>query len=126
MKASCKNSINYLGLISFAFLIAFFCASGCTTPKPSPDPLTGWRVLHSRDYEKLDRITDDYHAYINSLPQNLRVGVGPIDYLEGGTGQHAVRIEIGVNGVDWGHVLIYDKENRRIKVIKYVIGYYRS
>ena len=111
---------------SYVVLAAFVCIVGCAAPRPSPDPLAGWKVLHSRDYEKLDTITADTHAYIESLPEELRVGVGPIDYLEDGTGQHAVRIEIGHKGVDWGHVLIYDRNDKRIKVIKYVIGYYRS
>ena len=98
---------------------------GCQTK--TPDPLAGWKVLFSRDYEKFDKaITDDYQDYIQKLPPKERNGVGPISYFEDGTGQHAVRIEIAINGTDWAHVLIYDKNNKRIKVIKFVSGHYRS
>lgn len=112
-------------LIFLFLLAAIVCAVGCVAPKPTPDPLVGWRVLY-KGYEHLDKITTDCHAYINNLPQELKVGVGPIEYLEDGTGQHAVRIEIAKDGVDWAHVLIYDKNDMRIKVLKYVSGYYRS
>jgi hypothetical protein len=31
-----------------------------------------------------------------------------------------------LNGTAWNHVLIYDKDNKRVKVIKYVGYHYRS
>ncbi len=48
-----------------------------------------------------------------------------IDLLEDGTGQHAVSIEIFEKhkNASWHYVLIYDKENKRMRVIKY--GYTR-
>jgi hypothetical protein len=113
-------------LIFCALLVAFVWVVGCAAPKPAPDPLSGWTRCWSQDPKDFDMISADYRAYINSLPQELQVGVCAVEYLEDGTGQHAVRIEIGQNGIDWGHVLIYDRDDKRIKVIKYVIGYYRS
>ena len=35
-------------------------------------------------------------------------------------------IMIGVNNKVWRHVLIYDKNNMRIKTVKYVSGDYHS
>ena len=46
--------------------------------------------------------------------------------FEDGNGQHAIRIEIPLNGTWWEHVLIYNKNNTRIKVIKYANGHYAS
>ena len=73
-------------------------------------------------------IGDDYHAYIDKLSPKERNGLRPTFYFEDGNGQHAVAIEIGIDGIwegtYWKHVLIYDKENKRIKVIKYKDGHY--
>ena len=43
-----------------------------------------------------------------------------------GTGQHAVNILLLLHGTYWNHVLVYDKNDKRTEVIKYVGGYYRS
>jgi hypothetical protein len=51
---------------------------------------------------------------------------GNILFFEDGTGQHAVKISIPLNGTWWAHVLIYDKNNVRIKAVKYADGTYRS
>jgi hypothetical protein len=112
------------------FLLAMFlCGFGCSSPKPTPDPLAGWKVLFSKDYEKLDKaIAVDYRDYIQKLPPEERKFVDDysIWFYEDGTGQHAVRIEIPLNGTTWEHVLFYDKDNKRIKVIKYANGRYAS
>ena len=88
------------------------------------DPLAGWKV--DLDHDPDQAILNDYQAYINDLAPKLKNGVGPMQYLEDGSGQHAILIAIAQNGTDWGHVLIYDKNNKRIKIIKYVMGHYRS
>jgi hypothetical protein len=71
-------------------------------------------------------ISDDYHDYISKLSPEERKYVGPLQFFEDGAGQHAVEIEIALNGTWWFHVLIYDKNNQRVKVIKYSPGGYRS
>jgi hypothetical protein len=87
--------------------------------------LASWKVLLSPDNDKLDKaITDDYRGYIEKLPNGEKESIGPIQFFENGTGGHAVRIEIALNRTDWAHILIYDKENKRIKVIKYAAGRY--
>ncbi len=47
-------------------------------------------------------------------------------FYEDGTGQHAVKFIIPHNGIDWGYVLIYDKDNKRVKAVRYVDAYYAS
>jgi hypothetical protein len=113
----------------FVFLGLFALATGCRAPKPAPtsSALVGFRTCFSQDPAKLDTaIRDDYQDYINGLPHELRIGVGPIDLLEDGSGRHAVRIPIALNGTDWAHVLIYDKDNKRVRVVKFVSGHYSS
>jgi len=124
-----KTSINYFGLTSLVLLVAFIFETGCSTPKPTPDPLAGWKVLLSRDSEKLDKaIKDDYRDYIQNLPPEERkfIDDNNIWFYEDMTNQHAVRIEIGLNHVWYEHVLIYDRNNKRIKVIVYANGRYMS
>ena len=107
--------------ILFAALI---CLTGCVSTK---DPVAGWKVLLSRDYEKLDpAITNDYKDYIEKLSAEDRKYAGPIWFFADGTGQHAVKIEIEYDGNIWEHVLIYDKDNKRNRVVKYFGGRYQS
>jgi hypothetical protein len=116
-----------MSVTRFIFLLAAFAlVAGCAHTKPTPDPLAGyhWSSLVNLDNNKA--ISDDYHDYIQKLSSDERKYAGPIFYFEDGTGQHAVLIKIGINGTSWEHVLIYDKDNKRIKTIKYVAGSYAS
>jgi hypothetical protein len=89
------------------------------------NPIAGWKRSWSQDPDKRDKvIRDDYQDYINKLPPKERKYVGLTFFYEDGTGQQAVEIEIGLNVTWWRHVLIYDKNNKRVKVVKYVWGYY--
>jgi hypothetical protein len=124
MKPLINKSINLVSLVLFV-LASMLWESGCETS--TPDPTAGWRILFSKDYDKLDKsILEDYRAYIEALPNGESRFVGPVTFLEDGAGQHAVRIEIALDGTDWAHVIIYDKNNKRVKIIKYVSGHYRS
>jgi hypothetical protein len=101
---------------------------GCAT-QPRPDPLAGWKVLLSRDSEKLSPVLkDDYRVYIQKqlVPKKYFIDENDIWFYEDGNGQRAVRIDIPVNGTYWEHVLVYDKDNKRIKVLIYSGGKYRS
>jgi hypothetical protein len=103
-------------------------ASGCVSPKPK-QPLSaseGWRQLLAREYQKLDpAIKTDFQVYLGQLPLKERSQVtdSSIDYFANTNGQHAVHFEIGkpalFGKVFWAHVLIYDVDNRRVRVIKY-------
>ena len=93
-----------------------------------PDnPLAGFHVSSLGNLDSNKTITDDYKDYIQKLSPKEKQYVGPIFYFENGTGQHAVRIETDIGGKDcWYHILFYDKDNKRTKVIKYFYGRYVS
>jgi len=125
MKKLIKNSDRFGFILAICVMILSGCS--CSTPKPTPDPLTGWKILFSSDYDKFDKtIVDDYKDYIQKLPPDEKKHVGPIQFFEDESGRHAVKMEIALNGTDWAHVLIYGKDNKRLKVIKYKIGHYAS
>jgi hypothetical protein len=104
---------------SFVLLVALVFAVGCTTP----NPLAGWKVFF---HEPDQTITNDYQDYIKKLPPEERKYAGMIQYFEDGTGQHAVKIRIPLNGTWWNHVLIYNKDNKRIETKVYSSGNYGS
>ena len=117
-----------MSTIRFIFLLAAFAlVAGCAKPKTASDPLAGF---HASSLDMLDSnkvISDDYQAYIHSLSPEERKYMGPHEFFEDATGQHAVRVETDINGNQaWYHILIYDKDNKRIKVIKYYRGRYMS
>jgi hypothetical protein len=104
--------------------VIFLCGFGCSSSKPAPDPLAGFRIYVNHDPDQT--VTKDYQDYIQTLSPEERRRLGPIQFFEDGTGQHAIDIVIGINGRLWRHVLIYDKDDKRIKTIKYATGYYAS
>ena len=52
---------------------------------------------------------------------------GPIQFFEDGMGQHAVEFEAFEHkkNASWHYVLIYDKQNKRINIIKYDYARYQ-
>ena len=124
MKELIKNSAMRFWLIFPILLAASVWTVGCATR--TPDPLVGWNFCFSQDPSKLDKaVRDDYQDYIQKLPPKEKADVGIIDLLEDKTGQHAIRIEISGRAC-WYHILFYDKDNKRVKVIKYYVGRYMS
>ena len=126
MKTSSKQSLRFWLFVPI-LLTALVWSSGCTLfPHHHPDPLAGWHIFDSRNLNKA--ISHDCHDYIDKLSLKERKGLLPVLYFEDGNGQFAVAIKIGIDGIFegtyWRHVLIYDKENKRIKVIKYKDGHY--
>jgi hypothetical protein len=99
--------------------------SGCVSPKNPVPASQGWTVMFNQDVRKLHQdIREDYHSYIQQLPARERNQLTESDmhFLRNANGQHAVSFDIGRPGfwgdVIWTHVLIYDANNKRIKVIK--------
>jgi hypothetical protein len=140
-KKNCKAKVNqafendwrrnFMKTIQFTvcFLLAMFlCGFGCSSSKPTPDPLAGfhWSSLVNLDNNKA--ITDDYKDYIQKLPPKEKGYIGDVSFFEDGTGQHAVSIEVfeGNQNASWRHILIYDKENKRIKAIRSGYRRYQS
>jgi hypothetical protein len=123
MKKTIKYS-NYFGLL-LALCAMVISGCSCSAPKPAPNPLAGFHA----DFKILDQsIVNDYQNYIKNLSPEEKRNLGPYPafFFEDGAGQHAVQIKIGINGTSWEHVLIYDKDNNRIKTIKYTTGHYAS
>jgi hypothetical protein len=110
------------------------------------NPIEGWKFVgditysvdemhayvHQRGYSKA--ITDDVEDLCNNLPTEGS-GLGKRRYcywithirlFEDGTGHHAVAIEIPHHETWWVWVLIYDKNDKRTKTIRYIEGYYMS
>jgi hypothetical protein len=116
--------VNVIRFPFWILLAAFVWSFGCATK--TADPLAGWHGADDRDLHSNKAISDDCKNYIQTLSPEETKFAGPMLYYEDGKGQHAVRIEIGINGTWWEHVLIYNKDNNRIKTIKYSDGGYRS
>ncbi len=117
--APCSTRIFYI------LLMVGICGAGCVSPTPVLDPLAGWKVLLSHDSQLLDKaIYEDYQGYIQKLPLGDRKfsAVALVNMFKDATGQHAVKIEIPVDGIIWEHVLIYDNGNKRTNLIKYYKG----
>jgi hypothetical protein len=88
----------------------------------------GWKKYDTSTGYPVDKaITADCQAYINTLPKKERELAKEFQlFCDDGKGQHAIEISIPLDGTWWKHVLIYDKTNKRVKVIKYRSGYYSS
>jgi len=88
------------------------------------NPIPGWQADFNSEPSKA--VEKDYQDYIQKLPPNEKPYASATSWLKDGTGQHAVTIEVDLNGTFWNHVLIYDKDDKRIKVTKFISGHYRS
>ena len=109
---------NYFGMV---LVLCVIVISVCSCSTSRPDPLAGWQLDFAPHTDPV--IEKDYKEYIQKLNQDP----DPIIFFyKDGTGQHAVLIKMGINNQVWLHILFYDKNNKRIKVIKYVSGDYYS
>ena len=115
-----KNTARFSLFIVLAPLVWTF---GCIAPAPRPDPLARF---HFEDHNPDATIEKDYRDYIQKLPPDEGKYAGPIHYLTDGAGQHAIMIMMGIDNKVWRHILIYDKDDKRIKTIKYLSGDYHS
>ena len=118
-----KNSIGYL-LIAGILSAMMISGCSCSAPKPAPDPLAGWKMDFGATNPVIEK---DCQDYIQKLPSEERNYARMSGYFKDGTGQHAVEMEVLAGGKDsWTHILIYDKENKMIKTIKYYNGRIQS
>jgi len=127
MKAIFKYPNHFWFALALCAMI--FSGCSCSAPKstpPTPDPLAGFHVSSLVNLDNNKTITDDYKAYIKTLSPEEQEFATLDYYYENEAGQHAVLITIGLNHTDWEHVLIYDKDNKRIKTIKYISGHSAS
>lgn len=124
MKKMVKYS-NRFGIV-LALCVMVISGCSCSAPKPTANPLAGWHYSHNESVNSHKIIVDDYKAYIQTLSPNEKNYARVNGFYGDGTGQHAVRIEIDLDGTAWFHDLIYDKDDKRIKSIKHVGYYYAS
>jgi hypothetical protein len=102
----------------FSFLLAVTVLAGCATQKY--DRMAGWTVVDFNQQPD-QAIVKDYHNYAQKLPPEEKIDrTNPMfskaGFLEDGTGRHAV-IMVSANETWEQHILIYDKNNKRTKVI---------
>jgi hypothetical protein len=128
-----------------SLIAALLIGAGCETTKDPLDPLLGWKSVGEIGF-KVDEmhgyietfpgdqaIADDIRTYINNLPisrgqwedRRYCYWITHMTLFQDGAGQHAVRIQIPVNGKHQNHVLLYNPANKRTKVIRYSSGSYR-
>jgi hypothetical protein len=97
-----------------------------------PDDLNRSPVPHQPDRDqKVDKSVIEYcQSYAHSLQaEGYSIDVGSIWFYQNGSGQLAAIIDfLPINNTppseQLAHVLIYDKNNKRIRVIKYRTGWY--
>jgi hypothetical protein len=115
-------------LYSITF-VALLCSTGCVTRPVDPfelfsshtNPVAGWKDLSfSKNSKPSPAIEKDCHDFRSKLWGFVSFQ----DYSEDGTGQHAIRIQVGRDGTYWTYVLIYDRNDKRIKTKKYISGHY--
>jgi len=123
MKKTPRQLISYLTLVITLAAVAIF-GCRCATTKPNPLDTFHFSSLDNLSLNKA--ITDDYKIYIKTLTAVEQKNILGVDFYEDEEGKHAVKIEIGIDGTWWSHVLIYNSSNTRIKVMKYSPGTYRS
>lgn len=87
--------------------------------------VSGWeKPPYGHNTNHLDNlITDDYQDFIAT--NKLRLFGAITGYFENATGQHAVEFTAFPpnENATWTYILIYDKQNKRIKIMQY--GYTR-
>ena len=117
--------LKYLLVVLF-FPVVFVLGYRSAMPTHAPDPLMGWQISSVDDLNFLKVIKDDYEDYIQKLSMNERNSRSPIMFFQGRNGQHAVKFFTGQNGTYKTHILIYDQDNKRTKVINAKGGHYAS
>ena len=117
-KKSEKSTVERIS-IWIALGLCLMTVFGCSNLKPEPDPLAGFYRADEANLAKNKAIVDDYEDYLQKLPPKQQ-GPTQILFYENQAGQHAVWMEIfeGNENASWQHVLIYDRDNKRIKVVR--------
>jgi len=123
-----KTATQFTNKFLFILVLTAAVIFGCRCSSLRQDPLAGFHVSSLGNLDSNKTITDDYKDYIQKLPSEQKGYIGTMFFYENGTGQHAVSIEIfeGGKNASWKHVLLYDKDNNRIKVIRYDHIEYKS
>jgi hypothetical protein len=84
-----------------------------------PEALKGWKATNDLP---ADTVVTDYNEYIEKLPKAERPGVSDVKYYVDRTGRNAVAVLVIVGDTQWTHLLVYDKQDKRTGVTKFVAG----
>jgi len=93
-------------------------AAGVVAPAKA-EAMKGWNA--TQDLPD-DTVVTDYNDYIERLPKAERPGVSDVKYYVDGTGRNAVAVLVNAGGAQWTHLLVYDKQNKRTGVTRFVAG----
>lgn len=101
--------------------------SACT---PHTDPLHDWRGIGYLDNtpvpEDIKRDAQSYFQSLGPIERQVALDSSSIEYLEDGNGRHGMVLSAQHDGERWHYAVLYDSDNRRIKVLKYSVGGYMS
>lgn len=115
--------MNHKQLLRLAFVSSCWLLTGCT---PHSDAMAGWKELGAFSEEGVPQtIKRDALAYFSTLPDEERESIEydwAVRYWEGENGQHAAVLEAPHDGEYWSIALIYDRDNHRLRVLKYSTG----
>jgi hypothetical protein len=114
------------------FLAGAICGSGCSTYRDVQDPLQGWKRWKGPELSRLDDpVRNDIADYIARLSPGWRASLGgnDIDFSQDGEGHYAAKFHVEIE--HWyqlgakiqEHILIYDENKKRERVIKYISGW---
>jgi hypothetical protein len=123
---------NDIRLSNWVLLACLVSLTGCAVFERHSDPLAGWTFYSFPNLgppylyktKPLDQaIIDDYQSYIKKNDLYLQGAIG--GFYEDGAGQRAVGFTAfpPQKNATWNYVLIYDNQDKRVKVIRY--GYVR-
>jgi hypothetical protein len=123
MKKTTRHILNYSALIAILAAVVIF---GCRCATTKQDPLAGWQIAFKEEPDQA--ITKDFQDFIRKLQSEGKGQAQVTGYYKNGTGQHLVNIEIFEHNqnASWQYALVYDKDDKRIKVTKYGYGRYQS
>ena len=90
--------------------------------------MAGWKILGTIDRAPIPKtVEQEARAYFQILPAEEKHWLGNddhINYYEDRTGQHAGVLDAFHDSEFWAVALIYDRDNRRIRVLRYSWGSY--
>ncbi|MCE9531689.1 MAG: hypothetical protein K8T89_11290 [Planctomycetes bacterium] len=83
----------------------------------APEALKGWKATPNLPH---DTVVANYNDYIDKLPKTERPGVADVKYYIDDAARNAVAVVINLGDKQWTHLLVYDKQNKRTGVTKFV------
>lgn len=123
-----RNSLKYYASVAalLALVAAIVLGCGRSDSKAIPDPLAGWQKAYKE--EPSQAIEKDYRDFIQKLQSEGKGQAQVTGYYKNESGQHLINIEIFEHdkNASWQYALVYDKDDKRVKMIKYGYVEYQS